>query len=59
VDTGFWDGSSPEDENVFGSNLDRVYRLLVTSIKLNEEPSGRSASVDVGDYYAVNADVLI
>ena len=38
---------------------DRIYRLYVTTIKLNEEPRGRSVSVDVGDFYAVDADQLV
>ena len=35
-------------EQVF-SHMDRIYRLKVTTIKLNEEPKGRSVSVDEGD----------
>jgi len=38
---------------------DRIYRLHVTTIKLNEEPRGRSVSVDVEDFYAVDADQIV
>ena len=51
-----WFNAQDNDE---AHHMDRMYRLHVTTIKLNEEPRGRSVSVDVGDYYDVDADVLI
>ena len=51
-----WFNAQDNDE---APHMDRIYRLHVTTIKLNEEPRGRSVSVDVGDFYAVDADQLV
>jgi hypothetical protein len=53
------EGSFDAEDNDEAPHMDRIYRLHVTTIKLNEEPRGRSVSVDVGDFYAVDADELV
>jgi len=56
AEQGSWFNAQDNDE---APPMDRIYRLHVTTIKLNEEPRGRSVSVDVGDFYAVDADQLV
>jgi len=56
TELGFWNISQYDDET---PHMDRIYMLNVTTIKLNEEPRGRSVSVNVEDYYAVDADELV
>ena len=56
AEQGSWFNAQDNDE---APHMDRIYRLHVTTIKLNEEPRGRSVSVDVGDFYAVDADQLV